>query len=82
MLIERGILYAPDYVINAGGLVNVAAEWETYNRERVQAECERIYDRTLSIFKFAKQKNIPTYRAANELAEERLRNIAILNSRK
>jgi leucine dehydrogenase len=82
MLLERGILYAPDYLINAGGLVNVAAEWETYNRDRVQAECERIYDRTLSIFKYAKQKNIPTYRAANEMAEERLKSIAALNSRK
>lgn len=82
MLVERGILYAPDYVINAGGLINVAAEWETYNRERVQADCERIYDRTREIFKYAKEKNIPTYKAANELAEERLKSIAALNSKR
>jgi leucine dehydrogenase len=82
LLLEKGILYAPDYLINAGGLVNVGAEWETYNRTRVQAECERIYDRTLQIFKYAKQKNIPTYKAANEIAEERLRSIGTLNARK
>jgi leucine dehydrogenase len=80
MLVDRGILYAPDYVINAGGLINVAAEWESYNRERVQADCEKIYDRTSEIFKYAKERNIPTYKAANEMAEERLRNIATLNS--
>jgi leucine dehydrogenase len=82
MLVDRGILYAPDYVTNAGGLINVAAEWETYHRERVQADCERIYDRTREIFKHAKEKNIPTYKAANEMAEERLRSIAALNSKR
>lgn len=82
MLIDRGILYAPDYVINAGGLINVAAEWETYNRDRVQSDCQLIYDRTRQIFKYAKEKSIPTYQAANEMAEERLNSIAALNSRK
>lgn len=82
ILVDKGILYAPDYLINAGGLVNVGAEWETYNRERVKAQCERIYDRTIEIFEYAKKKNIPTYKAANEIAEERLRSIAAINSRK
>jgi leucine dehydrogenase len=82
ILLEKGILYAPDYLINAGGLINVGAEWETYNRERVKAECERIYDRTMEIFEYAKKRNIPTYKAANEIAEERLRSIAAINSRK
>src|SRR4030095_12766575 len=76
MLVERGILYAPDFVINAGGLINVGMELETYNRERVKSETEKIYQRTLDIFKYAKGRNIPTYKAANEIAEERLRNIA------
>jgi leucine dehydrogenase len=82
ILLEKGILYAPDYLINAGGLINVAAEWDGYNRDRANAQCERIYDRTLEIFKYAKSKNIPTYKASNEIAEERLRSIASLNSRK
>lgn len=80
MLLDRGILYAPDYLINAGGLINVAAEWETYNRDRVNAQCELIYDRTTEIYSYAKEKNIPTYKAANQIAEERLKNIAVLNS--
>ncbi|MBA3649668.1 MAG: Glu/Leu/Phe/Val dehydrogenase [Chitinophagales bacterium] len=82
MLLDKGILFAPDFLINAGGLVNVGMELETYNENRVKAECERIYNRTLTVFKIAKEKNLPTYKAANEMAEERLRNIAVLNSRK
>jgi leucine dehydrogenase len=82
LLVEKGILYAPDFVINAGGLINVAMELQSYNSERVTVETEKIYHRTLEIFAHAKQKNIPTYKAANEIAEERLRSIAILNSRR
>ncbi|MEO5674541.1 MAG: Glu/Leu/Phe/Val dehydrogenase [Chitinophagales bacterium] len=82
MLLDRGILYAPDYVINAGGLINVAAEWETYNRDRVQAQCDLIYERTEQIFKYSKANNVPTYKAANDLAEERLKDIAALNSKR
>ena len=81
-LLDKGILYAPDYLINAGGLINVAAEWDGYNRERVNAQCELIYDRSLEIFGYSKEKHIPTYKASNELAEERLRSIALLNSKK
>jgi leucine dehydrogenase len=81
MLVEKGILYAPDFVINAGGLINVAMELQSYNRGRVTAETEKIYQRTLEIFARAKRNNIPTYKAANEIAEERLRSIAMLNSR-
>jgi leucine dehydrogenase len=82
MLIDKGILYAPDFVINAGGLINVGMELENYNRDRVQADTEKIYQRTLDIFKYAKDKGIPTYKAANEIAEERLRSISILNSKR
>jgi leucine dehydrogenase len=56
-------------------------ELQSYNRGRVTAETEKIYQRTLEIFARAKRNNIPTYKAANEIAEERLRSIAMLNSR-
>jgi leucine dehydrogenase len=82
MLLDKGILYAPDFLINAGGLINVGMELETYSRERVWAECEQIYDRTMEIFRHAKARNIPTYHAALELAEERIKSIAALNERK
>lgn len=82
VLIDRGILYAPDFVINAGGLINVGMELETYNRERVKTETEKIYQRTLDIFNYAQNKKIPTYKAANEIAEERINSIAHLNARR
>jgi len=81
MLIDKGIVYAPDFVINAGGLINVAAELEGYNRERVNSEVERIYDRLLDIFKTSSQQKIPTQQAAIGMAEKRLRDIAGLKSR-
>lgn len=82
VLIDRGIVYAPDFVINAGGLINVGMELEEYNRERVKSETEKIYQRTLDIFKYAESKKIPTYKAANEIAEERIKSIAQLNTRR
>lgn len=82
MLMDAGILYAPDYLINAGGLINVASEWEGYSRERSLAQCERIYHRTLEIFQLAKAKNIPTSVAANIIADERIRKIAAINARR
>lgn len=72
VLSDKGILYAPDFVINAGGLINVYSELEGYNRDRALSNAEKIYDTLLSIFKTASQENIPTYLAANKLAERRL----------
>ncbi len=80
-LMNQGILYAPDFVINAGGLINVACEWEGYNRQRSMAQCERIYDRTLHIIRYAADKGIPTAQAAHELALQRIQSIAAINSR-
>lgn len=76
MVIEKGILYAPDFVVNAGGIINVYYELEGYNRERALAHAEKIYDTTLNIFKISKEQNIPTYMAANRLAEKRIADIA------
>lgn len=73
---ERGILYAPDYLINSGGLINVALELQGYDRERAYQAIETIYTNTGNIFQIAERDGISTWLAANHLAEERLRNIA------
>lgn len=74
-LSERGILYAPDFIANGGGVINVADEFLPggYNRERSLAKVSRIYDILLKVFRIAKERKIETYEAANLLAEERIR---------
>ena len=76
MLHEKGIVYAPDYVINAGGVINVADELNGYNRERALKKVEGIYHSLTEIFKISKEENISTARAADELAERRIEQIA------
>jgi leucine dehydrogenase len=71
----RGILYAPDYVVNSGGLMNVASEVEGYDREKVMRQAEGVYDITMNIFALATAQNILTFEASNALAEERLRKV-------
>lgn len=80
-LIKKGILYAPDFLINAGGLINVAAELDGYNRERVMGNVEKIYDRTLDIYELAEKENIHTQAAAIKIAEKRLADIANVKAR-
>ncbi|MFC5540291.1 MAG: Glu/Leu/Phe/Val dehydrogenase dimerization domain-containing protein [Bacilli bacterium] len=75
ILHEKGIVYAPDYVINAGGVINVADELYGYNRERAMKRVEMIYDSLTKIFRMSKEENIPTYLAANRLAEERINSV-------
>ena len=75
MVMGKGILYAPDFLINAGGLINVYSELEGYNRDRAMSHAENIYNTTLNIFKVSKAENIPTYVAANRLAEKRIEEI-------
>jgi leucine dehydrogenase len=81
MLVKKGILYAPDFLINAGGLINVGAELDGYNRERVMGNVEKIYDRTLEIFELAEKENIHTQAAAMRIAEKRLTDIANVKAR-
>jgi leucine dehydrogenase len=81
MLIEKGILYAPDFLINAGGLINVAAELDGYNKERVMGNVEKIYERTLDIFNLSDTERIHTQAAAMKIAERRLQDIANVNAR-
>ncbi len=73
MLEERGILYAPDYIINAGGVIQVIDEMEGYDPERVKMKTSRIFDRLLSIFETAKREGILPLEAANRYAESRIR---------
>jgi leucine dehydrogenase len=72
ILHEKGIVYAPDYVINAGGLINVADELLGYNRERAMKKVEGIYDTIIRLFDIAKRDGIPSYKAADRMAEERI----------
>ena len=78
LLEEQGILYAPDYVINAGGLINVNSELEGWSAERAQRKAGEIYDTLLRLFALAKEEGLPTYRAADRLAERRIESVAKL----
>lgn len=81
-LIEKGILYAPDFLINAGGLVNVAAEaGGAYNREKVTKDVEKIYDRILDIFALSENEKITTQEAAIRIAQKRIDDVAHVKSR-
>lgn len=72
VLREKGIVYAPDYVINAAGLINVYYEIGGYNRANALNDSELIYDRLLDIYKIAEEKNISTHTAASQYAEARM----------
>jgi leucine dehydrogenase len=71
-VVKRGILYAPDYAVNAGGVMNVALELDGYNRERAMRMMRTIYHNLARIFEIAERDGIPTYKAADRLAEERI----------
>jgi leucine dehydrogenase len=70
---ERGILYAPDYVANAGGVLSGGADLFGWSSDKVRAEVLAIYDTMLSIFEIARAEGIPSYAAADRLAERRIR---------
>ncbi|HHW17941.1 MAG TPA: Glu/Leu/Phe/Val dehydrogenase [Firmicutes bacterium] len=74
-LSQRGILYAPDFIANGGGVINVAEELQPggYRSERALAKVSKIYDILLKVFKMSREMGIETYEAANALAEERIR---------
>lgn len=91
---EMGIVYAPDYVINAGGVINVADELYGYHADRAMRKVETIYDNIAKVIEISKRDGIPTYLAADRMAEERIEkmrnsrsqflqnNLHILNRRK
>ncbi|WP_027080200.1 Glu/Leu/Phe/Val dehydrogenase dimerization domain-containing protein [Luteimonas mephitis] len=69
---KRGILYAPDYAVNAGGVMNVALEITGYNRERAMRMMRTIYHNLARIYEISDRDGIPTYKAADRMAEERI----------
>ncbi|MFH1140898.1 MAG: Glu/Leu/Phe/Val dehydrogenase dimerization domain-containing protein, partial [Chloroflexota bacterium] len=70
---KRGILYAPDYIVNAGGVINVSCEvGATYSEEAAREKTARIYENTQRVIAISKREGISTARAADHLAEERI----------
>ena len=69
---RRGILYAPDYVINAGGLINVYGELNSWTSERAMRKAGDIYSTLLRIFELSSNEGVPTYLAADRIAEQRI----------
>ncbi len=80
LLIQKGITYAPDFLINAGGLINVYSELDNYNRQRALTQTEHIYNVTLDILKKAKAEGIHTQLAATQMAEKRITDISKVKS--
>lgn len=76
LLSERGILYAPDYVINAGGLINVSMEkaisGKKYSKAEAKKAAKKIFGRIEEVIRISKEEKIPTYLAANRMAERRV----------
>jgi leucine dehydrogenase len=73
ILMERGIIYAPDFLINAGGVINVGAEYYgDYIEETVFAQTEKIYSTCLTILDKSEKENIPAQQAAIEAAKARI----------
>lgn len=79
-LIEKGITYAPDFLINSGGIINVYGELMGYNTEVAMKKVEYIYGVTLDIFKYAKDHGITNQEAAIQYAQKRIDTIAKINS--
>jgi valine dehydrogenase (NAD+) len=75
---ERGIRYAPDYCVNAGGLIQVADELEGFSFERAQQRASGIFDTTLRVFELAASDGVPPAIAADRLAEQRMREVSRL----
>lgn len=72
MLQDRGILYCPDFLINAGGLINVYSEIAHYDRKEALRRTENIYDTLLEVINFAERHNMTTHQAAYVKAKERI----------
>lgn len=77
-LAERGVLYAPDYCVNAGGLIQVADELEGFSFERAQQRASGIFETTRSVFETARNDGVPPAVAADRLAERRIREVGRL----
>jgi len=81
ILKEKGILYAPDYLINAGGLMNVSIEFEGWSEDKATRMVDTIYDTTLAIFRKSDKNDIPVHQATDLLAEQRIQSIKNIKGR-
>ena len=78
---RRGILYAPDYIINAGGIINVSAEiGSAYNPDRAREKTERIFEIMGQVIHISKEEEIPTSKAADRLVQQRLESVRSVKS--
>jgi leucine dehydrogenase len=75
ILKERGIIYAPDYLINAGGLMNVSIEFEGWADSKSRRMVDTIFDKTMDVFHISDEQNIPVNKAADVMAENRIASI-------
>ncbi len=75
---DRGIIYAPDYCVNAGGLIQVADELEGFSFERAKQRATGIFDTTRTVLKLAASDGMPPALAADRLAEQRMRSLGRL----
>ena len=80
LLADRGILYAPDYVVNAGGVIQVADEIDGFNFDRAKARATKIFDTTRQILRLADAEGVPPAVAADRLAERRMAEIGRLRT--
>lgn len=76
LLEEAGVLYAPDYVVNAGGVINIAEELRGYNRQRAYGNIRRIYGNTIHVLEVAEAMGTSTAEAADRLAERRIEQLS------
>jgi len=81
-VMNRGIIYAPDYTINAGGVINCFSEVEGLSSEWAHTKAAEIYTTILNIIHRSKEANIPTYQIANKMAEERIAAVGIVKINK
>jgi len=79
-LADRGVLYAPDYVVNSGGLIQVADEIEGYREARARSRASRIFDTTLAVLQLADADGVPPAVAADRMAERRMAEVGRLRS--
>jgi valine dehydrogenase (NAD+) len=77
-LADRGILYAPDYCVNSGGVIQVADELEGFSFDRAQQRASGIFETTRQVFENAKADGVPPAIAADRLAERRMREVGRL----
>ena len=81
-VMKRGIIYAPDYTINAGGVINCFTELEGLSSEWAHVKAGEIYTTILNIIQRSKEENLPSYQIANQIAEERIEAVGIVKINK